>query len=253
MSVIQSTIRSRTWVFWVTALSLVLGGLLAGSLKTQRTLKRTFGFSGGRGGGILAAWSDQTEINKTLRVEIQELRERNTDWEKKFASRDSSTTALGDELQRVKVLAGLVAVEGPGVVVTLRDRKLPAGPGDDTLLADEIGLVHSYDLHMVVDELLAAGAEAIAINDQRIVATTAIRCTGPTTKVNNVDMGSPYVIKAVGNTKTLMGAMTMPGGIIDRAFGSVRMMKVNEEKNIVLPAYNGSTAMKYSKITQDGT
>ena len=101
MSVLPSTMRSRAWIFWVTALSLVLGGLLAGSLKTQRSLRSRFGLAPGTRGGIVAALAEQGEMNKTLRAEIEDLRQKNTEWEKQFASGVGSSRALGEELQRV--------------------------------------------------------------------------------------------------------------------------------------------------------
>ena len=62
-------------------------------------------------------------------------------------------------------------------------------------------IIHDEDLLRVLNELCAAGAEAISINDQRIVATTEVRCAGPTVSVNNVRSAPPYVIKAIGNPK----------------------------------------------------
>jgi uncharacterized protein YlxW (UPF0749 family) len=250
--------RSKSWVVWVTALSLALGGLIAASVRTQHRFKSRFGVSPGRGGGIVAALTEQSEINAQLRAEIGDLRGKNTEWEKRFAGGASDTRALGEELQKVKLLAGLVSVEGEGVIVTLQDsRKKPEdiAPGLSKGMLREmngIGIVHAQDIREVVDELFAAGAEAVAVNDLRIVATTAIRCVGPVTQVNTVEVSSPVEIKAIGNTKTIMGGLRTPGGLLESELGALGMIKVQEGANIVLPLYTGSTKMKYAHVAREG-
>ena len=64
-------------------------------------------------------------------------------------------------------------------------------------------IIHDDDLLRVINELRAAGAEAIAINGERIVAMSEIRCAGPTLSVNNNRSAPPYEIKAIGNPNNL--------------------------------------------------
>ncbi len=72
-------------------------------------------------------------------------------------------------------------------------------------------LIHDEDLLKLVNELKAAGAEAITVNEQRVVASTEIRCAGPTISVNNNRISPPYVIQAIGDPAGLESALKMRG------------------------------------------
>ena len=107
--------------------------------------------------------------------------------------------------------AGLVAMEGPGVIVLIDDSRLKSKAGDN----QNLYIIHDDDLLRVVNELRAAGAEVISINGQRIIATSEIRCAGPTLSVNNVRSAPPYEIHAIGDAATLENALKMRGGVME--------------------------------------
>ena len=149
-------------------------------------------------------------------------------------------------LGQAKLLAGLTPVQGPGVIVTLNDSKkpLPRLPAGITP-----NIIHDTDINQVVNELKAAGAEAISVNDQRLVATSAIRNAGPTIFVNNTPQTPPYVIKAIGNPKSITAALNLKGGIA-AAFRSFdpAMFSVQEARALRLPAYDGGgTEPRYAR------
>ena len=98
----------------------------------------------------------------------------------------------------------------------------------------------------MVNELRAAGAEAFAVNDQRIVATTAIRCVGPAIQVNSVPLTPPYKIRAIGDPATLSSALALPGGIAEQLKQTdANMIAVAKVPRVVLPAYKGSTEFRF--------
>ncbi len=84
-------------------------------------------------------------------------------------------------------------------------------PKSNRAFESERLIVHDYDLQLVVNELTASGAEAIAINGQRVISRTAIRCVGPTIMVNNVPIVPPFEILAVGDPGTLAGGLLLGG------------------------------------------
>ena len=88
----------------------------------------------------------------------------------------------------------MVPAEGQGVTITIDDSKTKSKAGENPNLY----LIHDDDLLKVINELKAAGAEAISINEQRLIATSEIRCAGPTLSVNNIRSAPPYEIKAIG-------------------------------------------------------
>ncbi|MBF1715599.1 MAG: DUF881 domain-containing protein, partial [Selenomonas sp.] len=125
------------------------------------------------------------------------------------------TAAASTDNQQDKDLlryrAALVPLEGEGVIVRMDDSTKPAKAGENPNLY----VIHDDDLLRVVNELRAAGAEAIAINGQRLTGTSEIRCAGPTLSVNNVRSSAPFEIRAIGDKKSLENALRMRGGVAE--------------------------------------
>lgn len=129
---------------------------------------------------------EQDEVVRALREEVAAAREQ--------ASR--RTELDEEEAERARVLAqraGAVALEGRGLVVRLSDSvREPTGDADAGAYR-----VHDADLQLVVNALFAAGAEAVAVNDSRLVATTPIRSAGDTIVVNFRPLSPPYRVAAI--------------------------------------------------------
>ena len=106
----------------------------------------------------------------------------------------------------------MVPVTGPGIVIVLNDSPLA-----NTVSPEEKDnyLVHVEDLRSVVNDLFLAGAEAIAINGQRLGPVSSLRCIGPVIYVNGKQMAPPFKIEAIGPSDILETAMNLPGGILD--------------------------------------
>ena len=143
------------------------------------------------------------------------------------SSNDLLISSMTTLLERAEILAGLVKVKGQGVVITLADSM-------DTNIPVEAGLVHDTDLMAIVNELRAAGAEAISVNGQRIISTTAIRCVGPTIQINEVKVASPFHIKAIGDAKYLESALNIKNGIVDNFKVYGINVEVKTDNNITI-------------------
>lgn len=182
--------------------------------------------------------------------EITILREQIRQYEESSAREKTVLEGMLKELNRVKLWAGLLPVKGPGVVITLDDSKRKIKVGENP----ENYIIHDYDLREIVNELWTSGAEAIAINDQRIVVTSEIRCVGTTILVNGVRLAPPYTIKAIGDENSLLNALNMPGGIISaltyisKEYGI--MLKIEKSDLIELPPYEGSISLKYTQVKE---
>lgn len=110
------------------------------------------------------------------------------------------------------VIAGLTEMQGPGIVVTLRN-KADLKPEDVT---EPQYAVHDLDIRDFVNALLAAGAEAVSINGQRYVTTTAMRVLGPNVLINGVPLIAPFTIKAIGDPDNLERHLASKGGPVER-------------------------------------
>lgn len=155
---------------------------------------------------------------------------------------------LSKQLEQIEMAAGYAAVTGPGVTVVLSDADKTASQS----LNDNNYIIHDEDLLKVVNELRDAGAEAIAINGERLIATSEIRCTGSTVSVNNNRYAAPYTVTAIGNAKELADALNLRGGVVDSLAIWNISCEITKQVNLTIPAYTGSTDLKYAKPAKGG-
>ena len=111
--------------------------------------------------------------NEALETQIREYEKRISEFENAAQNEGQSNKLIYEELERIRMLAGLVDMQGPGVVVTVNVKHVSEW-GEDAIIQN----VRYDDLLKLVNELNAAGAEAIAVNEERIIATTEIRNAG---------------------------------------------------------------------------
>lgn len=142
---------------------------------------------------IEAEQQDVTDLDarvETLRVDVAAAQER-------LAERNDLEQRVVDQLGRLGATAGTVALRGPGLRVELApsDRE-PETEADATAYG-----IYDGDVQLVVNALLAAGAEAVSINGSRLVATTPIRAAGDTIVVNFRPLSPPYEISAIGASR----------------------------------------------------
>jgi uncharacterized protein YlxW (UPF0749 family) len=151
-----------------------------------------------------------------------------------------------DELNRIRrqeAGIGLAAVSGPGVTVRLADAAAPIDPTTGKASTENVNRILDLDLQAVVNALWASGAEAIAINHQRLTATSAIRTAGDAILVDFRPVASPYEISAVGSDElgdrfSHTAAATAMRGLVEQyALGFV----VQGQGDLHLPAATGPT------------
>jgi len=179
------------------------------------------------------------EEYESLKESYEKSQEIVDEYKTSSSSNDALIASMKSELEQANILAGLVSVRGEGVVITVKDSTA-------TDMSLEAGLVHDTDITAIITELKAAGAEAISINGQRVIATTAIRCVGPTIQVNSVKVASPFYIKAIGNSKYLESALNIKNGVVDslKAYGIEVDVQTNE--SITIDKYDLTLKLKYA-------
>ena len=210
-------------------------------------------------GFMLSVQYKTTERQRSIRRDrVEDLAERLKvmETENKRLQEENATLRLADKeraadpaIERMKLLAGTTDVEGEGVEIILDDSNIPKKAGENPNLY----IIHDEDLLRVLNELRAAGAEAISINDQRIIAMSEIRCAGPTVSVNNVRSAPPYVIKAIGAPKTLVSALRLRGGVVETfEFWGIQV-KIKTDKKIHIPALKAPRNFEYAKsVAEEG-
>jgi uncharacterized protein YlxW (UPF0749 family) len=162
----------------------------------------------------------------------------------------TGNTAAADAQRRVGQLmrpGGLTALAGPGLEVVLDDAA-EAPPGV-TVDPNQL-LVHQSDLQAVVNALWAGGAEAVAISGQRVIATSAVRCVGPTLLLNGQVYSPPYRVAAIGPARTMQDRLAASPGVqrFEEAAGYYGLgYTVATVNHVEVPAYTGPLTLGYAK------
>ena len=155
---------------------------------------------------------------------------------------DAETSEMEKELHRINVLLGLTDVTGPGVIVTVSDSQLDTSK----ILDINRAIVHDGDLIEIVNILKNSGAEAISINDQRIINTTAITCDGTVVTINGDKIGAPFVIKAIGSPEWLKGSLSeIPNSYVGQMIEDGVNVEVKKSNNITIEKYDGVIENSY--------
>ena len=153
---------------------------------------------------------------------------------------NNESSEIQKELKTLNSLIGTIDVKGNGIVLTVADNNNVTSQTVGVLDSISNYLIHDKDLLMLVNELKNAGAEAISINGERIINTTAITCDGNVILINDNKISSPFEIKAIGSPEALLGAIKRPGGYLEQqleAYGLVT--SIEKKEDIIIYKYNG--------------
>ena len=175
-------------------------------------------------------------LDKELETQIDQATEKN-----------SSLEEAQNQIQEGNKIIGTTDVTGPGVIITLSDSKLDP----TTVLNPSDLLLHDIDVLSIINELKNTGAEAISINDQRVVSTTSIQCGGAIININGERVGSPFTIKAIGLPENLAN-LDRPQGYLDILRDKYQIgAELKKSNNISIPKYSGVINFKYAKSVDE--
>jgi uncharacterized protein YlxW (UPF0749 family) len=181
-----------------------------------------------------------------LKARILDLRGQIQGVETQGAGSADLVRQLNAELQQARIAAGLIALSGTGIVIQLEDSKAPVPPGG----SESDYLVGSRDIRAVVEQLWGAGAEAIAVNGERLTPTSAIIDVGTSLLVNSAYLAPPYQVTALGATD-LYERLSASAGFVDfvRARGEGYGIRVSlaEPASVDMPAFVGTVTLRYSR------
>ncbi len=192
-------------------------------------------------------YKSELEKNEKLLQQIIELQNDLTKYREEVTKSGGATKVLKEELSRAETIAGLTDVSGNGIIITIKDRNQGMG---NFSYDDGYGIVHDSYLLTILNELRASGAEALSINNERILATSEIRCVGPTVSVNNTKLAAPFEIKAIGNADTLENALRMPGGAMEQATFYGVEVGIKKSNKLLIKKYTGASTFKYAQVVE---
>jgi uncharacterized protein YlxW (UPF0749 family) len=238
--------RLRTIPSWQVTLGLALlglGFLIAAQFQSEGPRVR---YTTQERSPLVETATQLQQQQETLKQRILDLRGQIQAAEQAGQGSAALVKELNDALLQARIAAGLIALQGSGIVLQLEDSSEPPAP--DANESDY--LVGAHDLRQIVDELWAAGAEAIAINGERITATTAIIDVGPSILANAAYLAGPYQITAMG-PDDLYAKLSASRGFVDfikaRASGFGIKVSVAEPGTVDMPAFAGTVTLRYAR------
>lgn len=180
------------------------------------------------------------KVDYTARID--ELEKKIIDYENSAASRDEQSNLLIRDLEQSRVLMGSTMVQGEGVIVNIIPKSKIFGSNF------EVQPISDTDLVRIVNELYAAGAEAISINDIRLTTTSGIRNAGNSILINEnrISYNEKVTIKAIGNRELLMAALNFPGNI-PRMLWELCDLEMKDNENIEIEKSKSSLEFIYAK------
>lgn len=177
-----------------------------------------------------------------LQKAVDELEAKAAEYEKE-ATEDTKNKILREELNNTRLRAGLTNVEGPGIIIYINPKT--------TVFGTQAGFspIQDFQLLAIINELYAAGAEAVSINDIRLIGNSSIRTAGSSIRVNNerISPMERITIYAIGNKTILEGAMAFPGAIPNEIRASY---DVSSETKDEIKIKKTNTAVKFEYIKE---
>ena len=185
----------------------------------------------------LANWKAKYEETET---KYQETIAKIEEYKQTKQSNEETEKIVDTELEQVNMILGKTDVEGEGIEIIIRDTE-----------NEEISQINADDLLVIVNALKLAGAEAISINDERIINMSDIVNINSTSsydlfiKVNGQRILAPYVIKAIGNPTYLESALLGNGGYVDELKKIGHDISIEKPNKVEITKYNDEIKVKY--------
>lgn len=184
----------------------------------------------------LASWKSKYE---DASLKIEETQKKIEEYSKEIENNNNISELLSREVSEAEIVAGYTDVTGTGIIITL----------EDTSKAQ----ITAEDLMSLVDELKLAGAEAISINDQRIISLTDISnidykfiFVNTAKDLGRARIDSPYVIKAIGNQKYLESSISVKYGFLDTMESYEKKASYVLDDSVTIFKYGGNLEYKYA-------
>jgi uncharacterized protein YlxW (UPF0749 family) len=199
--------------------------------------------------GQVVALEDE---QKTLRDQLGTAEDQVQQFQTESAGSQTALAELNKELAAARLAAGLTKVTGPGVVAEIADSKLQVPEGENP--ANYIVLVD--DLRDIVTALWASGAEAIAINGERLVSTSSIYGVGASILVNTAFLAPPFRVEAIGPDGLLqrfLGNQAYLGRVAHRIDAFGLEFATQAQGDLSLPAFVGNTRFRWAVPTEAGS
>ncbi|HYO42831.1 MAG TPA: DUF881 domain-containing protein [Candidatus Limnocylindrales bacterium] len=245
MSALSARFRAiPSWQITLGLALLALGFLIAAQLASEGPRIR---YTSQERTPLVETALDLQAQQDSLKAQILDIRAEVGRLEETGQGGAAVTQDLNRQLEAARIAAGLTAMTGPGLVIQLADSTVPPPPDG----SDRDYLVSGRDVRAVVEELWLAGAEAVAVNGERVTAATAVVDIGGSVLVNSAYIAAPYEVRAIG-PEDMFDRLTRSPGFVDfirarsETFGIGVGYAVQDA--VDLPAYAGAVNLRHGRV-----
>jgi uncharacterized protein YlxW (UPF0749 family) len=188
------------------------------------------------------------EEKQRLQGEISAIEKQIKEIEEAESTQETLAKQIRSEIEKYKVLSGFKPVKGTGVVMVIDDP-----PADPEFPTDRSIIMDRYErLLEVVNRLNDAGAEAISINEQRIISRTEISLAGNNININAIPTAPPFIIKAIGNPDDLEATLNIRYGIVWQMKEKDGLqVAVKKQDEVLISGYTGTIKYRFAKPIEE--
>lgn len=238
--------EKRKNIWFIGIISVILGVVIAMQFRAVQTEY----FEGSnpllRSQELNKAYQEAMDQRSALQTQVEALESQLYEIEQSASADNVLIKNLSEQLERYKMVGGFLDVQGPGIQIVVDN------PVEQASSTSELSLVYDYELlNTTVNELKAAGAEAIEINGQRIIGITEVRAAGNAVMINTVATYPPFTIKAIGNKETLDGAVNQIFGVVSYIRTKGYFVEVKKLDLIEIVKYGPIIEFDYARIPED--
>lgn len=241
-SVRQHRLNRRRW----SALAVLIVSAVAGFTFVSGAISAQGSDLRPAGGDFASLVSDRADHVADKRARARDLHDTIEKLSRSITDHD--ITEDRSAVRKLEPESGLTPVKGSGLRVTLTDapRSVDAEPGTDPNML----VVHQQDLQTFVNALWSGGAEAITLQNQRLISTTGIKCVGNTVVLDGVPYSPPYVIEAIGDPSSLRLALdASPQVDVYREYADQYQLglDIQESRRMTADAYSSGINLSYAQ------
>lgn len=222
------------WHIYLTVTFVLLGILISTQIQTQHRLMSDLSMQSTSDLSIML--KNLTDKRWQLSEAIDEAEDNLITYQNDYQNDAELIDRINNELSRLQLINGTAKVHGSGIQITVSGNMLAS------------------DLIVILNELWAAGAEAVAVNDYRITATTGINYVDAQNKTyltcDGAIVQDPIKIHAIGNSKILEKSLTMPGGIADNLSLYQVYLHITLQDDITLESLPNQPQLRYGKVPE---
>lgn len=240
MSDVLNRLRSLpSWQVTLAGALLVLGFLIAAQLAAEGPRIR---YTSQERAPLIETAVELQAQQDALQDQILELRTRIRELEAGEPGSEAVVRELNAALEHARIAGGLIQLAGPGIIFRLEDAESPADTTD--------ALVTARDIRTLIQELWLAGAEAIAVNGERVTTGTAVLDIGNAILANSAYLAPPYQVNAIGPSD-LYERLTASPAFLEFVRARIEpyglRLSFAELESVTVPAYAGTIRSRYAR------